>query len=408
MYRFNLEKTGVHADHILIVSIFLLIGLGLVTLYSSSYIYAERFFGSSLYFISRQLIFLAIGLVLFLVVSRLDLDWIRKWSLPVVGILGSLFLCVLPFTELGVTRNGASRWFRIGSETFQPSELVKLVLPLYLAHIFDKKQEQLNSLVQGIIPPFVISLLFVIIISMQSNFSTAGFITLNAMLIFYVAGVKARYFLTGMFMCMPFGLLLILTKEYRLRRILSYLNPAMDPHGAGYQVRASIMTIESGGFWGKGIGHGIGKLASVPEVQSDFIFSSYAEEAGFVGVLIFIVLFGLFVVRGYMAAMRAPDTYRRLLAFGLVTMIMFQMLLNIAVVSGSIPATGIPLPFFSAGGSSLIMTLIAVGMVVNISRSGEESEFFDSTQSRTSRNTQNQWGTGRRYAYAQDAEVHHV
>jgi cell division protein FtsW len=408
MYRFNLEKTGVHADHILIVSIALLIGLGLVTLYSSSYMYAERFFGSSLYFVSRQVIFLAIGLALFLVVSRIDLDWIRKWSLPVVGILGTLFLCVLPFTSLGVTRNGASRWFRIGSETFQPSELVKLVLPLYLAHIFDKKQEHLNSLIQGIIPPFVISLLFVIIISMQNNFSTAGFIALNAMLIFYVAGVKARYFLTGMFMCMPFGLLLILTKEYRLRRILSYLNPAMDPHGAGYQVRASIMTIGSGGFWGKGVGHGIGKLASVPEVQSDFIFSSYAEEAGFVGVLIFIVLFGLFVVRGYMAAMRAPDTYRRLLAFGLVTMIMFQMLLNIAVVSGSIPATGIPLPFFSAGGSSLIMTLISVGMVVNISRSGEESEFFGSTPSRSSRNTQNQRGTGRRYAYAQDAEVRHV
>ncbi|MDR1302593.1 MAG: putative lipid II flippase FtsW [Treponema sp.] len=379
MYHFNVEKTGrrVHADHILIASIFLLTGLGMVTLYSSSYVYAERFFEDGLYLISRQLFFLGAGMVLFLVSSRINLDWVRGYRLPVLMVLGTILLCILPLLPVvGVTKNGASRWFRIGSETFQPSELVKLVLPLYLAHIFDKKQEQIHSLTKGILPPACITVVFIILISCQNNFSTAAFVAINAVLVFYLAGVKYRYFLSGLFMFVPFALLLILTKEHRFRRIISYLNPSWEPHGAGYQVRASISTIASGGFWGKGVGHGIRKFAGVPEIQSDFIFSSFAEEMGFLGVLFFILLFGVFAARGYLVAMRAQGTYRRLLAFGLVTMIVSQVLANIAVVSGSVPATGIPLPFFSAGGSSLVTTLIGAGIIVNISRSREPSKSF--------------------------------
>ena len=379
MYQFTVEKTGsrVHTDHILVASIFLLTGVGMVTLYSSSYVYAERFFGNGVYLLSRQLFFLGSGLVLFLVTSRINLDRVRDYRLPVVAVLGTIILCILPLLPVvGVTKNGASRWFRIGSETFQPSELVKLVLPLYLAHIFDKKQEHIHSLSKGILPPFCITAVFIILISWQNNFSTAAFIAVNGVLIFYIAGVKYRYFLSGLFMFLPFAMLLVLTKEHRFRRIISYLNPTWEPHGAGYQVRASITTIASGGFWGKGIGHGIRKFAGVPEVQSDFIFSSFAEEMGFFGILFFVLLFGVFAARGYRAAMRAEGVYRRLLAFGLVTMIVFQALVNIAVVSGSIPATGIPLPFFSAGGSSLVTTLIGAGIIVNISRSRDAPGTF--------------------------------
>jgi cell division protein FtsW len=248
------------------------------------------------------------------------------------------------------------------------------VLPLYLAHIFDKKKEQLGTLSKGVLPPFFITLLFIVIIALQNNFSTATFVALNAILVFYLAGVKRRYFISALFLFLPFALLLILTKEHRLTRVISYLNPTWDPHGAGYHVRASIMTIASGGFWGKGIGHGIRKVSSVPEIQSDFIFSAFAEEVGFLGIFLFFILFSVFVIRGYRAAMRAEDMYRRLLAFGLVTEITSQTLGNIAVVSGVIPVTGIPLPFFSAGGSSLIATFIAVGVIVNISRSSSKGE----------------------------------
>ncbi|MDR0561191.1 MAG: putative lipid II flippase FtsW [Spirochaetaceae bacterium] len=358
-------------------SIFFLIGLGVVTLYSSSYVYAERFFNDGLYLISRQTVFLGVGLTLFFIISRINLDVARRWSLPGLFILGTALLCVLPLLPVvGVTKNGASRWFRIGSETFQPSELVKLVLPLYLAHIFDKKHDHINSLTKGILPPAFVTGIFIVLISLQNNFSTAAFIAMNAIFIFYLAGVKRRYFLSGLFIFLPFAALLVLTREHRFRRLISFLNPNWDPHGAGYQVRASIMTIASGGFWGKGVGHGIRKVSSVPEIQSDFIFSAFAEEAGFLGIILFFALFAVFVSRGYRAAFRAEDTYRRLLAFGLVTEILSQTLINIAVVSGSVPATGIPLPFFSAGGSSLLTTLIAVGVIVNVSRSRGEPAVF--------------------------------
>ncbi|MDR0524966.1 MAG: putative lipid II flippase FtsW [Spirochaetaceae bacterium] len=381
MYGFNVEKAGnrFQGDHILGASIFFLLGLGAVTLYSSSYVYAERFFGNGLYLISRQIVFLCLGLFLFFIISRINLDAARRWSLPGVFVVGTAFLCVLPLLPVvGVTRNGASRWFRIGSETFQPSELVKLVLPLYLAHIFDKKQDQINSLVKGILPPAFVTGVFIVLIALQNNFSTAAFIATNAIFVFYLAGVKRRYFLSGLFIFLPFAVLLVLTKEHRFRRLISYLNPNWDPHGAGYQVRASIMTIASGGFWGKGVGHGVRKVSSVPEIQSDFIFSAFAEEAGFLGILLFFSLFAVFVIRGYRASLRAEDLYRKLLAFGLVTEIFSQTLINIAVVSGSVPATGIPLPFFSAGGSSLLTTLIASGIIVNISRSRGETGTFGS------------------------------
>lgn len=377
MYRFNVEKAGRgrRVDHILVASIFFLTGLGIVTLYSSSYTYAQRFMDDGLYLIVRQLVFMGVGIFLFFIVSRINLDMIRQWGLPGLFIIVSVILCILPFIPgIGVTRNGAPRWFRVGSETFQPSELVKLALPLYLAHIFDKKKEHINTLTKGILPPFFITLLFIIIIALQNNFSTATFIAFNAVLIFYLAGVKYRYFLSGALLFMPFALLLILTREHRLTRILSFLNPTWDPHGAGYHVRASIMTIESGGFWGKGIGHGIRKVSSVPEIQSDFIFAAFAEEMGFIGIFLFFVLFSVFIMRGYRASMRAEDAFRRLLAFGLVSELASQTLANISVVAGIIPVTGIPLPFFSSGGSSLITTFIAVGIVVNISRSKEKEE----------------------------------
>jgi cell division protein FtsW len=361
-------------DHLLIASILLLTGVGLVSLYSASYGFADNFFGDGMFFISTQLIYAGIGMILFFIVSFFDLDIMRKFILPIVAF--TFILCLLTFVPgVGIERNGASRWIGIGSRTYQPSELVKLVLPLYLAHIFDKKQNRMESFASGIFPQTIITILFFLVIFGQNNFSTAMFITLNALLIFYLAGVKIRYFVISLFVVIPIGTLLVLTREHRLKRIISFLWPDWDPQGAGYQVRSSVLTIASGGFLGKGIGQGTRKLASVPEVHSDFIFASFAEEFGFVGVILFYVLLVLFAIRGYKAAFKSEDMFRKLLGFGLVTMIISQMLLNIGVVSGALPATGIPLSFFSAGGSSLATTLIMAGIVVNISRGKKKKEF---------------------------------
>jgi cell division protein FtsW len=374
--QFTVESglPGSQRTHLLTASVFLLTGLGLVTLYSSSYAYGERFFGDGLYFFSRQLFLGILGLALFFLASRINLDTLRKLILPLV--LGTGLLCVLTFVPgIGITRNGAARWIRIGSQTYQPSELVKVVLPLYLAHLFGKKEAEarLDSLSSGILPPTMITAVFFLLIYLQNNFATAVFIAVNALFVFYLAGVRLRYFFGAAVILFPLSSLLVLTKEHRLRRLISFIRPEWEPLGAGYQVRSSVLTIASGGFLGKGIGQGTRKIASVPEIHSDFIFSSYAEESGFLGILLFFLIFTVFSVLGYRAALGAQDMFRRLLACSLVTMISSQALLNVAVVSGVLPATGIPLPFFSAGGSSLASTLMTAGLIVNISRRREVS-----------------------------------
>jgi cell division protein FtsW len=373
--QFDVEsgEYRVRADHVLIIITLLLTGIGMATLYSASYHYAQRFFGSSLYFVSRQILLGLAGFFLFLLASWINLDLIRKFIIPITAITAAL--CIFTFVPgIGVTKNGASRWIRIGNiNTFQPSELVKLVLPFYLAHIFDKKKDRLDSLFSAVLPPALISAFFFLLIYLQNNFSTAIFVVVNALLIFFFAGVKLRYFFSAAVILFPLSIYLVLTKEHRLRRFISFILPDFEPLGAGYQVRSSLLTIGAGGFLGKGFGQGTRKIASVPEIHSDFIFSAYAEECGLLGVLLFFLLFALFAIRGYRASLNAGDNFRRLLGCGLVTTIVSQALLNIAVVSGALPATGIPLPFFSAGGSSLAITLLAAGIIVNISRKREGS-----------------------------------
>jgi len=367
--QYNTEISGQkqRIDHLLVASILLLTGLGLVTLYSSSYAFAQRFFGSGLYFITRQAVLGGAGIVLFILASVIDLEILRKFVKPLV--LGCIILCILTFVPgIGVRKNGAARWIGIGSYTYQPSELVKLILPLYLAHIFDKKKQDIDILSRGIIPPALITGVFFVLIFLQNNFSTAVFLAINALFIFFLAGIKFRYFFSAIFMFIPTAAILVLKKEHRIRRFLSYIQPEFEPQGAGYQVNSSILSISSGGFWGKGLGQGTRKIASVPEVHSDFIFSSFAEEAGFLGVALFCFLFAVFAIRGYIASMRNENPFNRLLGCGLVTMIVSQVLLNVAVVAGALPATGIPLPFFSAGGSSLATSLVMAGLIVNISR----------------------------------------
>jgi cell division protein FtsW len=377
MNYFDVEKAqSKKTVHIFYMVIILLLGTGLVTLYSASYSFAMRFFGNGNHFIYRQFVFAAAGIVLFILFSNINLETLRKFSLPLV--LVAIFLCTLTFIPgIGIERYGASRWIVIGSQSYQPSEMVKFALPLYLAHLLDKKRNNLNNFFSGVLPPIFITGVFFGLIYVQNNFSTAVFIVFNAMIIFFLAGMRFRYFFATIAMIIPISALLVFTKEHRVRRLISFLRPEWDPLGAGYQVKASRAAIVSSGFLGKGIGEGTQKIANIPEVHSDFIFSSYVEETGFLGILFFFALFAAFAVLGYRAAWRSKTYYNRLLAAGLTTMIVSQALLNVAVVSGALPATGIPLPFFSAGGSSMITTLICAGLIANAAKKEEPKAAFN-------------------------------
>lgn len=377
MYQFQAEKSPRFAgeNHLLAATVFLLTGLGLVVLYSASYESAARWFrDGGLHFVSRQLVAAGLGLVFFFITSRMNLKYARSGARAL--LIFSFILCILVFVPgIEDPRNGASRWIKVPGGTFQPSELVKLALPLYLAYNFDKNRDGLNKITTGVLLPVLITAFFFLIIYLQNNFSTAAFIAANALVILFLAGSRLYYFFSGIILLLPCAGLLILTKEHRLRRILSFLRPEWDPQGAGYQVDSSMKAIAAGGAWGKGLGQGTKKIASIPEVHSDFIFSAFSEELGFMGVVVVFILFGVFAFLGYRGALRAGDTFRRLLGCGLVTTIITQAMLNIAVVSGSLPVAGLPLPFFSAGGSSLIITLGMAGLLVNVCRSRDDNRF---------------------------------
>ena len=369
MYQFDVERVQSQKSHVHLFyfCVILLLGTGLVTLYSASFSFAQRFFTDGNYFILRQLVFAGAGLLLFFIFSRINLELLRKCIMPLV--VAAAVLCVLTMAPgIGVERYGASRWIEVGSMSYQPSEMVKFVLPLYLAHLLDKKNNYMDNFYSGILPPVIVIGIFFGLIYIQNNFSTAVFIVFNAIVIFFLAGMRLRYFIAAIAMIVPIAALLIFTKEYRVRRLVSFIRPEWDPLGAGFQVNTSRDAIISSGFWGKGIGEGTRKIASIPEIHSDFIFSAYVEETGFIGLLLFFALFALFAVFGFNAALKSKTVFGRLLAAGLTTMIVSQALLNTAVVSGALPATGIPLPFFSAGGSSLITTLICAGLIINVAR----------------------------------------
>jgi len=203
---------------------------------------------------------------------------------------------------------------------------------------------------------------------MQNDFSTAIFLIFISAAIFFIAGVKYRYFLSAIIAAIPFLAMTLLSREHRVRRIFAYLNPESDPEGVGYQILKAKEALSIGGFWGSGIGSGVKKMGTLPEAHSDFIFAAIGEEVGFIGIFLIITLFVLFAIRGYIITIRCADRFSFYAAFGITTSIFYQSIMNMAVVSGAVPTTGIPLPFFSHGGSSIFITLLMCGILLNLSR----------------------------------------
>ena len=351
-----------------VVAVILLLGLGLVTLYASSVSYAVKAFDDSLYFVRRQLISAGIGLFLLILFSIIDLSFVRK-LLPVIFI-GTIVLCILTFLPfIGVERNGARRWIKVPVlGTFQPSEIAKFSVVLFLANFFAKKHDVLKE--SGFnIAPAVFGLFFtVLLVFLQDDFSTAFFIMVVGLSLFFIAGIKLGWFLGFCVFSLPIVILFIFTESYRVKRLIAFFNPEQYSHGVNYQINASRRAISAGSFWGEGLTGGLKQVTGIPEVQADFIFAGWAEGMGFLGVIFFFALLIFFAWRGYNIAFRCEDKFRSYTAFGLVTCIILQTLLNCGVVCGALPATGIPLPFFSSGGSSLIVTLLMCGVIINISK----------------------------------------
>ncbi len=345
----------------------LLAGLGLAFLFSASFYYGERQFGNSYHFVIRHAVYLAAGSAGAVLMSRISFEYLRR-LVPVL-LLGSFILLLLPFVPgIGGTIMGARRWILLFGYSFQPSEFAKLAVIIYLAYIFSKKNERLDDLVNTVVPPLIIISLFTMTIYGQNDFSTAFFLLSVSVAMFFVSGIRLSYFIFLATTVVPLAFVLVFTKEHRVQRIIAFLRPELDPSGTGYQVLAARDALVKGGLFGVGLGRGTEKIGGLPEAHSDFVFAVLGEETGLLGVIAITAVFVLFAVRGYGIALRSKDSFSFLLGFGCVTAIFFQAMFNIAVVAGLVPATGIPLPFFSSGGTSLIVTLLMCGLIMNISR----------------------------------------
>lgn len=353
------------ADFLLFATIMLLLAIGVVMVYSASSWTSGIRYKDDMYFLKKQLLWAIIGIVFMLFAMGYDYHKLKKFTGILMISSIPLLLVVFAFDDI----NGAKRWIPLGFASLQPSEIVKYIIVLYLAKSLDYKGERIKSLFYGVIPYLVVSGFYAGLILIEPNMSICAVIMIVTLIMIFVAGAKSWH-IFGLVTPATFllGIALIFSSDYRRDRVLNFLNPWKDATGEGYQLVQSLLALGSGSIWGLGIGQSRQKCFYMPEPQTDFIFSIIGEEMGLIGCSFIILLFIIFVWRGIRTAMYAKDTFGTLLAIGITSIIAVQAIINIAVVTGSMPVTGVPLPFISYGGSSLVINMIAMGILLNISR----------------------------------------
>ena len=347
---------------VLIVSLF-----GIIMIYSASSIWANYKFNDAFHYAKLQFIFFVISIVIMLIISKIDYKFYQKHTNFILLVCFILLVLVL-IPGIGKVRNGSRSWFKIGPIGLQPSEFAKVGLIIFLAKYLSKNQKTLDDIKRGLLPAFLVIFAFFILIVLEPDFGSAMVIILTLMIIIFASGVKLSFFVSlGII-----GLLgitgLIIIAPYRIKRIISFLNPWSDPLGSGYQIIQSLYAIGPGGLFGLGFGNSIQKQFYLPEPQTDFIFSIISEEFGFLGVLIVTSFFATIFFLIVKISLKKTDLFAKYLSFGLGMQIIIQAILNLCVVVGLIPVTGVTLPFISYGGSSLLVSMASIGIILNISK----------------------------------------
>lgn len=359
-------------DYTLLITVFLLLSLGLIMVLSASSPTALSEGTSSYSYFIRQLVFAILGLIAMFAISKIDYRFYKR-----VYKLGYIIAIVLLVAVLliGRTVNGAKRWIVVaGALNFQPSEIVKLLMIILYAAVLTRDRDELGSFWKGIVKHVLYLIPIAILLMLEPHLSATLLIVGVCVLMMVFAGCKLwQMILPGLCVGIPGLIYLIITSPYRLKRVTTFLDPWSDQLGEGWQVIQSLYAIGSGGLFGLGLGQSKQKYLYLPEPQNDFIFSVMAEELGFIGCVFVIILFAILIWRGVLIAMKAPDMFGSLLALGITILFSLQIIINIAVVTSSMPATGMPLPFFSYGGTALFIILCEVGILLNISRAGNKN-----------------------------------
>lgn len=373
------KKQGKQIDYVLCIVVLLLLSLGIIMVLSSSAPQSLSEWGNSYEYVKKQLGFGILGIGLMFIISKIDYRNYQKFY-KIAYIIACVVLLLVIVPGIGKSVNGARRWINLGFGQFQPSEIAKVCLIGFYAAYLTKHKEELGTFGKGFVKPFIwlvppIAILFFV----QDHLSASLVIILVVSIMMMMAGSRIKHFITLGSVGLVGGLAGIIALaqatgkgDFRLARLTSFLDPWSYADGDAWQIVQSLYAIGSGGLFGAGLGESKQKFLYIPEPHNDFIFSILAEELGFVGCFVVIVLFAILIWRGVLVAMRAPDMFGSLLAVGITALVAIQVIINIAVVTSSIPVTGMPLPFFSYGGTALVILLCAMGVLLNISRAAQK------------------------------------
>ena len=358
------------ADFMMIALTLLLVIFGIIMVFSASYYWSIDQYGQPYHFLIRDIFWAVSGFVLLFVAMVVDYHVYANKKVAMTLLVISILLLGLVLTPLGQNINGATRWIGIGPITIMPGEVTKLCSIIFVSWYLSERPERIMSVTRGIIPMLILGGVYAGLIMMQPNMSTAITVLFIIMMIMFVAGMQYKHLLVlfgigGVAMC---GLIFMDKDGYRLKRVMSFMDPFKDALGDGYQVVQSLLALGSGGLAGAGLGKSVQKNLYLPEPQNDFILAIIGEELGYIAMLILLAVYLLMIWGGIRIAMNAPDRFGMLLASGVTAMIGIQVILNVAVVTSSMPATGVTLPFISYGGNALWMFMLAMGILLNISR----------------------------------------
>ena len=363
------SASTIYDVHLLFPVLFL-VGIGIVMVYSASSALAMKKFGSDYYFLKKQAVFALVGICALVLGRHVPYRAYRPLAYPLLAIALVLLAAVL-LSPLGVTAGGSSRWLRLGPLRFQPSEFARFALIVYMAYSLEKKADRIKDFSIGFMPHVVVLGAVAVLVLKQPDFGSAVILAALTWLMMFVGGVRLLYLGSSCVLLGLAGLYFISLAGYRVRRLLSFLDPWQYSSDAGYQIVHSLMAFGTGGWWGAGIGKGYQKLFYLPEPHTDFIFSVIGEELGLAGVLGIIGLYLLIVWKGIRIARQAPDLFGCYLAVGLTAALGLQICINMGVTMGLLPTKGLTLPFLSYGGTSLVLNMATIGILMNISASGK-------------------------------------
>jgi cell division protein FtsW len=356
-------------DRTLLVSILSLLVVSIVMVYSSSSVVALTTYDDPAFFMKRQILWALIGLALMAITMRMDHRMFCDQRVAIgLTVVALMLLSATLVPGIGKIINGSRRWLRFGVLSFQPSEFAKLALVVYLSYFISKKGQRIRDFVNGLVPAYIVTGIFLIVAIRQPDFGAAMTLAGVALIMLFAGGANVLHLGGTAAAALPLVYFAVAHSAYRARRIFAFLNPWADPQGAGHQIIQSFLAFGSGGIFGRGLGEGRQKLLFLPERHSDFIYAVIGEELGLIGALIVLVLFLIILWRGVRIALVSGDAFSRLLALGITLLISIQGLINMAVVTGLLPTKGIALPLVSYGGSSLVITMAALGVLLNISK----------------------------------------